>query len=137
MIRKVSWLLGIAALVALAAGAVGPATSAAVVGVALVAPGMARQSAIRLRRAPQRLRMRQTFLEAEAAKAFAKRFRRGNNQPKLLRKTPSTQPSATPAAARPTTVYNIAPGEYSRTCRELVWTGSALAVTDRRGSTLA
>lgn len=136
VIRKASWLLGIAALVALATGAVGPATSATVVGVALIAPGTARQSAIRLRRAPQRLRMRQAFIETEAAKAFTKRFRRGNNQPKLLRKTPSTQPSATPSAARPTAVYNVAPGEYSRTCRELAWTGSALTVTDRRGSTL-
>ncbi|MEZ0113870.1 hypothetical protein ABH920_007904 [Catenulispora sp. EB89] len=131
-------VLGIAALalLATATATVGLVTPLVMLGIALVGPGITRQATIRLRRAPVRLRARQAFIEAEAAKSCRKLFRRGNSQPKQLRKAPSTQPSATPFTARPTVVYNVAPGEYSRTCSELTWTGTALTLTDRRGATL-
>jgi hypothetical protein len=129
-------VLGVAALILLAAEPIGPAIPLVMLGIALIGPGVTRQATIRLRRAPLRLRAQQAFIEAEAARAFRKLFRRGNSQPKQLRKLPSTQPSATPFTARPTIVYNLAPGEYSRTCRDLAWNGSALTLTDRRGATL-
>lgn len=129
-------VLGVAALVLLAAGTAGPVTPSVMLGIALIGSGITRQATMRLRRAPLRLRARRAFIEAEAARSCKKLFRRGNSQPKQLRKTPSTQPSATPFTARPTAVYNVAPGECSRTCRELAWTGSTLTLTDRRGATL-
>jgi hypothetical protein len=128
--------LGVAALILLAAGTLGLTTPLVMLGVALIGPGVTQQASIRLRRAPLRLRARQAFIEAEASRACRKLFRRGNSQPKQLRKAPSTQSSATPFSARPTIVYNIAPGEYSRASRELAWNGSALTLTDRRGATL-
>lgn len=137
MVRLTSRVLGAAALVALATGTLGLVTPLIALGVAVVAPSTARQAALRLKRAPYRLLARQAFIEAEAAKAIQKRFRRGSSQPKVPRKVPSTQPAMEPFATRPTALYNVLPGEYSRSCRELAWTGKALTVTDRRGATLA
>lgn len=129
-------VLGVAALVLLAAGTAGVVAPLTMLGFSVIGPGITRHATIRLRPAPLRMRARQAFIEAEAARAARKLFRRGNSQPKQLRNVPATQPSETPVKARPTIVYNIAPGEYSRACRSLAWNGSALIVTDRRGMTL-